>query len=306
MNEIVYIDRISQKEEIEQVYGAKFIELMYGKGFLSSIAKFCLTPAVCGSAIFSHLYGFLQKSSFSQRKILPFIETFQMDSSEFLDSVDSYRSFNEFFIRKLKPQARPICLDNATAILPADARYLVYENISMTDGFLVKGKKFQLQELLQNPTLAKKYESGSMVIARLCPTDYHRFHFPFDCFAHPTTLINGSLFSVNPLALRKNIDIFTENKRTITLLDTDLFGQVAFLEIGATCVGEIHQTFQPNTSYKKGEEKGYFSFGGSSLILLFEPNQIRLDKDLITASQKRIEVKGLFGQSLGQSITASK
>ena len=144
-----------------------------------------------------------------------------------------------------------------------------------------------------------------MVIARLCPIDYHRFHFPFSCTPSKSTLLNGALFSVNPLALKKNIRIFSENKRSLTSLKTDKFGDVLFIEVGATCVGGIFQTYTPNQAVVKGQEKGYFSFGGSSLILLFEPGRIHFDADLIEASKKKIEIRGLLGQSMGRSCLNS-
>ena len=299
MSVIYYIDRISKKKNIEQVYGEEFIELMYGSGPMSILARLLLKPVVCDYPIFSHLYGAIQKSSLSKCKIAPFIKKFHMDESEFLDGIDSYKCFNDFFVRRLKPTARPIASGDNTAALPADARYMFYSDISTCDGFLVKGSKFSLLELLKDENLAKKYENGSMLIARLCPTDYHRFHFPFDCVPSETKLINGVLSSVNPLALKKNIHIFTENKRTITTLESKKFGTVLFLEIGATCVGGIHQTYKPGEFCQKGQEKGYFSFGGSSLVLLFEKGKIAFDQDLLAASKEDIEIKCLMGQSLG-------
>ena len=108
---------------------------------------------------------------------------------------------------------------------------------------------------------------------------------------------------MNPLALRKKIEILSQNKREITELQTSNFGKVLFIEVGATFVGSIHHTFSPNEAYAKGDEKGYFSFGGSSLILLFEPGRIQFDQDLIEASAGKLEVKALMGQSLGLSLT---
>ncbi|NDD58405.1 MAG: phosphatidylserine decarboxylase [Chlamydiae bacterium] len=303
MEKIIFVDRSSRKEEVEQVYGEKLIKLMYGSGVLSSLVSILFKPLICTSPVFSHLYGLLQKSGLSKKKVLPFIKYFNIDEKEFLDSADSYNSFNEFFTRKLNKSVRPIAGGNDIAILPADARYLFFPQIEQADGFLVKGKKFSLSSLLQDEALARSYEKGSMVIARLCPTDYHRFHFPVSCIAGHPKLINGALFSVNPLALKKNISIFTENKRVLTKLTTRNFGTVLFIEVGATCVGDIQQTFQMEEPQAKGDEKGYFSFGGSSLILLFEPGKIAFDQDLLEASNKKIEIKALMGQSMGRSLS---
>lgn len=218
--------------------------------------------------------------------------------------MESFGSFNDFFIRTLKPSARPIDEDLDVAILPADARYRVFSNIHSADGYWVKGKKFSLEKLIGDDTLAHKYLFGSMVFARLCPVDYHRFHFPFNCVPNKARLINGPLFSVNPIALKRNINIVTENKRMITELQTKNFGTVLYIEVGATYVGSIRQTYTPNQHYAKGDEKGYFEFGGSMLILLFPPFHIQFDQDLVNASERGIEVKGLLGQSLGRAVSS--
>lgn len=291
--DIRYANRKTGKIEKEEVYGGPLLKYLYGKG------KWLL-PVLCKTSVFSSLYGFLQERKLTRKKILPFIKHFKVDISEFLEKPEDFCSFNDFFIRRLKPSARPI--DSASFILPADARYLVYPSIKESDGFFVKGKKFSLTTLLKDPELAKKYEEGAMVIARLAPVDYHRFHFPCDCTPSEPRLINGPLYSVNPIAIKQNVSIHAENKRMITHLETEHFGTILFIEVGATNVGSIHQTYTPNKSVKKGDEKGYFSFGGSSVILLFEPNRIQFDQVLIDNSAKRLETLAHFGQSLGKSI----
>ena len=144
--------------------------------------------------------------------------------------------------------------------MPADARYYVFPHIAKSDGFIVKGEKFSLTSLLEDEALAAQYTEGSMVMARLCPTDYHRFHFPCDNIPNETRYLNGWLYSVNPVAVKRDIHIFSQNKRTICLLQTQEFGQVVYMEIGATNVGSIHQTYQPNTLCLKGSEKELLFF----------------------------------------------
>lgn len=299
MDEIIYIDRATQQKKKEKIYGHFFLKLFYAEGARVRFFSRIFLPLMARLSLFSRLYGSFQKSHLSRYKIRPFIEEFAVDPSEFLHPVESFHSFNDFFIRQLKPSARPIATADDTAILPADGRYLVFEDISTVDGFLVKGQKFSLEELLGDREWAKRYCNASMVIARLCPTDYHRFHFPCECVPGSARLINGPLFSVNPMALKKNIHYLSENKRMITQLETLHFGSVLFIEVGATCVGTIHQTYAAGFPAAKGDEKGYFSFGGSCIILLFESKKIALDADLIEASSQKIETLGLFGQSLG-------
>jgi len=299
LNPIPFIDRATGKKCDERVYGGKALQLLYGDDLVSKILSPPLLHLLCRYPLFSHLYGSWQKSAKSKAKIKPFIKEFELDSSEYLLDVDAYTSFNDFFIRKLKPEARPIVAEDNIAIIPADARYLFHQNIQESDGFIVKGEKFCLSILLGDLELAKKYEGGSMVMARLCPVDYHRYHFPCDSVPKETRFINGWLYSVNPIALKKNIHVLTQNKRAITELETQAFGTVQYLEIGATSVGSINQTYTPNEPYKKGDELGYFSFGASFLILLFEKGRIQIDQDLLEATAKGTEMRCLLGQSLG-------
>lgn len=302
MTKIIYIDRITGHQQTEQVYHGWALHCLYGDSWLTSIIRPWLLPFLTKWTWFSQLYGFLQKLPWSVRKIPSFVKKFKIDSSEFLEPVTSYSSFNDFFIRKLKPEKRPIFQDPNVAIIPADGRYYFYPNISKSSGFIVKGQKFDLATLLQDSQLAQEFEEGSMVIARLCPSDYHRFHFPCDCLPGESRVINGYLYSVNPIALRKNIQIFSQNKRTLCVLETPLFGKVLFLEIGATNVGSIQETYFPNQWQSKGNEKGYFEFGGSALILLFAKGKIKFDSDLVHATESGFEVRCLLGQSMGKKL----
>lgn len=299
ISKLYYIDRNDQEQKVEKVYGKFFIDLLYGSHLLSWVISWLILPPLVCFTYFSYLYGAIQKTSYSRRKIKPFIRKFHIREDEFVESIENFTSFNDFFIRKLKSQSRPITPGKNIAVLPADARYLIAENLYDTNYFFVKGQRFCLDTFLQNRELAERYKQASLVIARLAPVDYHRYHFPVDCIPSEPYMIQGKLFSVNPLALKKNMKILTENKRVITHLRTELFGTILFIEIGATYVGTIHQTFTPGVTYLKGEEKGYFSFGGSCIVLLFEPGKIRFEKDLLEASQRQIEILGKFGQSLG-------
>lgn len=302
MTDIIYIDRQTMQKQVEKVYKGRALHLLYGYSWLSKFLRPWLLPPLAKWPWLSYFYGCLQKHRFSARKIRPFIENFSVDSSEFLDPITEYRSFNDFFIRKLKPEARPIHPDPCTAVIPADGRYYFYADIAQCPGFIVKGQKFELEALLGHSSLAKEFQGGSMVLARLCPSDYHRFHFPCDCLPGSTQLINGWLYSVNPLAVKRNIHILTQNKRTLCELDTPLFDRIIYMEIGATSVGSIQETYTPNEWQSKGAEKGYFEFGGSALILLFAKNTIAFDKDLLAATEEGFEIRCLLGQSMGKTL----
>jgi phosphatidylserine decarboxylase len=300
MNHVFYLDRKTKKVEREKVYGAPFLEALYGHHPLSFFTSKVLLPMVSHSALLSKFYGYLQKTVKSRKKILPFIESYHISMQEFIEPEGGFKSFNDFFIRKVKQEARPICVGEEIAILPADGRYLVFPNLAKTDLFFVKNQKLSLQDLLQDPEFVARYEQGSLVFARLCPTDYHRFHFPCEAVPSSPKLINGYLYSVNPIALRKNIQILSENKRVVTELATKHFGKILYIEVGATSVGTIQQTFEPNKTYSKGDEKGFFEFGGSTLLLLFEKDTIQFDADFLEASKQGLEIKAHMGESLGR------
>lgn len=290
MNGIQYINRATGQIETEEVWKEELIRYFYGP---TSLAKLLLYP-LSGLPLISRLAGYYQTLPFTKKDIVPFITRYKIDATEFLEPVSSFSCFNDFFIRKLKPEARPISKD--FAIIPADGRYLFYENIDTCPYIRVKGSKFTLSELLGSADLAKEFEGGSALIGRLCPTDYHRFHFPIDCTPHSPHLINGALYSVNPIALRVRPTIFYENKRMLTVLNED----VLMVEFGATNVGSIIETFTPGQPYKKGDEKGYFSFGGSALMVLFKKGTIRFSPDLLN---KPLEVRCLLGQPLTTNVS---
>ncbi len=284
------IDRRSGKRFFEEVYGERAVAFLYGESWLSRSFGRLILRLIFKNPLLSVLYGRMQRSRLSKRKVAPFIKKYRVDPSEF-EKTD-FTSFNDFFIRKLKEEARPIAESDAT--FPADGRYLFFPKIEDTHAFFVKGQRFSLQAFLRSSRLASQYEGGSMVIGRLCPTDYHRFHFPADGIPSESFCINGWLASVNPVAIRQNMSIFWENRRCVTHLQTPHFGRILMVEVGALCVGKIHQTYVANKRICKGDEKGYFSFGGSAIVLLFEPGAIAFDPDLVAASGEGLEVMCLM------------
>ena len=276
------------------IYGEGFLRWIYG----NPLGRLAL-HAVAKRAFFSRWYGRRMDAPASRAKVAPFIWEYQVDPSEFAAPPETFLTFNEFFYRKLKSSARPISGDARTAVFPADGRHLGFQDVSRVEGIFVKGQVFSLSDLLQDTELALRFQRGAMVLSRLCPVDYHRYHFPVGGMATEPSLINSWLYSVNPLALRRNIRIFTENKRALTRIDSPEFGQVLMLEVGATCVGSLEYTFKPNTRVQKGAEKGYFKFGGSSTITLFEPGRVRLAEDLIEQTAQHRELYARMGDHLG-------
>lgn len=295
---VIYIDRKTQTPKVEKIYGGKWLHFLY-QHRLRWIG-FPLLYLIATCALCSRFYGFLQRRSYTKKKIEPFIKDFDVNTVDFEKPISHFSSFNDFFCRKLKPEARPIAAGNDIAIIPADGRFLVYPDISLCDGIFVKGKAFSLKNLLSDLDLYQEYKEGGLMIGRLAPVDYHRFHFPTEGVPNQTKFIDGKLFSVNPLALMKNISIFTQNKRALTLLEQTPFGKIILMEIGATHVGSIHQTYKPDQPVQKGEEKGFFSFGGSALIYIFPKNSIEFCQDLLNNSKNHLETLCQMGQPLGK------
>jgi len=294
VDSIRYYNRHTGTHETEEIYGEGFLRWAYGNPLGNlSLHAFVKRPA------FSKWYGWRMSKPESAQRVLPFIAKYGLNPDDFAETPRSFRSFNEFFFRKLKTAARPI--DAAPVVFPADGRHLGFPDISAIDSFFVKGQRFDLAGLLDNAALAAKYAKGSLVLSRLCPVDYHRFHFPAAGTPSETRLINGPLFSVSPIALARNLSYLWTNKRTLTELKTEDFGTILLLEIGATCVGTIQQTFTPGQPVAKGAEKGYFAFGGSSTITIFEPGAVTLATDLLEHSARQTELYARVGSALATS-----
>ncbi len=282
--------------ETEQIYGESFLRWAYGNPLGAiSLNTFVKRP------FFSKWYGRRMSTPESAARVVPFIEKYGLDSSDFADLPSSYQSFNEFFYRKLKPEARPIDPNPRSVVFPADGRHLGFQDAADIRGVFVKGQKFDLASLLGSADLAARYAHGALVLSRLCPVDYHRFHFPCGGIPSATRLIDGPLFSVNPIALRQNLGYLWTNKRTLTELKTPHHGRALLLEIGATCVGTIAQTFMPGTPAEKGQEKGYFAFGGSSTITIFEPGTVQLASDLVAHTARQTELYARIGSAMGHA-----
>ena len=294
---IKYHNRYTGRVETEEVYGEAFMHWTYGTR-LGALALHTLVKR----SLFSRWYGWRMDRKASRKKVLPFIKKYQVNPSEFAETPDTYRTFNEFFYRKLKQAARPIAPGPDVAVFPADGRHLGFPDLSRLEGIFVKGQFFDLLRLVQNRALADQYRHGAMVLSRLCPVDYHRFHFPVAGLPEAPTLINGPLYSVNPIALRQNIHIFTENKRAYCRVESPEFGRVLMFEVGATNVGSFAYTYTPGQPVAKGAEKGFFKFGGSSMITLFEPDRIRLDADLLENTRSGRELYARMGDHLGRKV----
>lgn len=296
--DIFYIDRKTGEKKREVVAGGKALKWIY-----TSRAGMSLLELIIKRKFFSTAYGWLQDMPHSRKKIKAFIDELSIDMMEAeQENSGAYKSFNEFFARKLKKEARPICIDRNILVSPADGRLLAYENIDMNHIVQVKGFTYSLRELLKDDSLARRYEKGICIVIRLCPADYHRFHFPDGGIPYEPKKIQGEYYSVNPVALNKIPELYCRNKREITIFDSEHFGKIVLMEVGATCVGSIVQTFQQGKYVQRGQEKGYFKFGGSTVIMFLERGQAKVDQDLLEHTEKGFETKVNMGENICRKV----
>lgn len=291
---IKYYNRKENKYEIERVAGEKYLNWSY-----SSPVGIGLLELLLKKKLFSKLYGYYCDTKISSRKIKGFIETLHIDMSIYDKTYDQYSSFNEFFIRTLNSNARIIPKDNNALISPCDGKISAYQDINLNNLVQIKGFTYSLKELLQDNETYKLYQGGTCLIFRLCPTDYHRFHFVDDGVCGDTTKINGHYYSVNPIALKNVKKLFCQNKREWSIFHSDNFDDIIYMEVGATCVGSIIQNYNPNTKIKKGEEKGYFKFGGSTVILFLKKDTVKINEDLLAQTQLGFETAVAMGEEIG-------
>lgn len=292
---IRFFHRYKQAIEEERILGEKWMRLAYE----NPVGRLVLW-AFARRAFFSHWYGYKMRKPESALRILPFIAAYDIDVDEFAKSAFDYKTFNEFFYRALKPGARPIAPGENVAVMPADGRHLVVPDVDAATSLYVKGSKLLIADLVGDPAVAEMFRGGALLISRLCPVDYHRFHFPVGGVPGESRLINGWLYSVSPIALRRRLSYLTQNKRVVTLIESPAAGRVAMIEIGATNVGSIQQSFVPGRSVNKGDEKGLFAFGGSCVVTLFQRGRIRFDADLVVHSGHCLETYARMGDRLGE------
>lgn len=238
----------------------------------------------------SQLGGRLLSTGFSRCLIGPFVRSNSIDMGEYLP--EPYGSYNDFFCRRIRPERRP--LSDSALVSPCDARLSVYP---ITDDlrFTVKHTEYTVVSLLQNEALARRFQGGTALIFRLAVDDYHRYCFPMDGRVGETVTIPGRFHTVQPIA-NDHYPIYKENTRQYAVLHSDELGDVVQMEVGALLVGRIvnHPHVGP---VEKGQEKGYFQFGGSTIILLLQRN-VRLPREFFRNTEEGWETRVYWGESL--------
>ncbi|EPS27099.1 hypothetical protein PDE_02040 [Penicillium oxalicum 114-2] len=301
---ILVQDRITGQinEERMSVYVRLGIRLLY-KGLKSKDMEKKRIRRVLKSLSIKQGRKYDDPASASQ--IQDFINFHQLDMSEVLLPLDQFRTFNEFFYRALKPGARPCSAPDEPRIVvsPADCRSVVFDRMSEATGIWVKGREFSVERLLGNayPEDAARYQNGALGVFRLAPQDYHRFHIPVDGVMGEPKTIEGEYYTVNPMAIRSALDVYGENVRVLVPIDSVAHGRVMVVCVGAMMVGSTVITRNAGEKVSRAEELGYFKFGGSTILLLFEEGKINFDSDLVDNSKGALETLIRVGMSVAHS-----
>ena len=250
------------------------------------------------SPVISKWLGIFLDTGISKVLIAPFINWNTLDMKPYVER--NYHSYNDFFTREIKPEERMIDCDEAHLISPSDGKvsaYLLDEN----SRFQIKHTEYTLESLLRSKKLAHKYRNGYAVIIRLSVDNYHRYCYPADGVKSDNHAISGVLHTVNPIAC-ETLPVYKENSRELTLIKSNYFGDLIQMEVGALLVGRIcnyHQRGQ----IKKGQEKGKFEFGGSTIILLLEANHVEVDEVFLQNTKEGYETLIQMGASIGRSLS---
>lgn len=287
MAPIQYVDRATGERVTESVMGDGALKFAY-----ETLLGRTLWPVLFGSKFVSSLLGKYYDSPRSKKAIhsLASIPGCLVDEAE--KPLEQYECFNEFFTRHLKRGARPL---GEGVVSPADGRLMLYLNADADTPFPLKGAKRSLRSVFDSSAPKGRYD---IAVIRLAPVDYHRFHFPCDCILlGETKVVPGWYHSVNPIALIKAPDVYADNERQI-VKGRASFGEFYLVDVGAFGVGTIVQTFAGD-SHKKGEEKGYFKFGGSTVIFIAKAGAVKFDEDLVRNSAEGLETRVRMGERIG-------
>ena len=279
MQPIEYIDRATGKKVAESVMGDKALRFAY-----ETLLGRTLWSVLFGSKFVSAIMGRRYDSPRSRTDIPKLASIPGCNAEEAEKPIAEYDSFNDFFTRRLKPGARPI---GDGVVSPADGRLMLYLAADADSPFPLKGATRSLRAVFDDDAPAGRYD---IAVVRLAPVDYHRFHFPCDCRTpEPPCVLLGKYHSVNPIALLRYPNVYADNERQIVACDAD-FGRFWLVDVGAFGVGTIVQTYSGDV-HAKGDEKGYFKFGGSTVILVTRAGALTFDADLVRNSAAGLETR---------------
>ena len=282
----IYDRRTDTYEDIVQ-YGAGKLAFLYNNPLGRLLLGIAVSPFV------SNVYAWKNSRKSSAKKIPGFIKEHNIDMSDYEDR--EYKSFTDFFTRKIRYGKRPVDMALEALISPADSKLLVYE-IEKDTTLRIKGRTYTADEILADSENAGEFAGGYALVFRLTVDDYHRFCYPDRGCLISRRLIKGKLHTVSPVS--KDHKIYMENTRTVNLLKTENFGTVAYIEVGAMLIGRIVDN--GTDVFEKGQEKGYFEPGGSTVVILVK--NVEIDKDIMEQSASGIETKVRYGERIGRAL----
>ena len=283
---IVYVDRATGERVTESVMGDKALRFAY-----ETLLGRTLWPVLFGSRLVSAWLGRRYDSPRSKKAIASLASIPGCRADEAEKPIDDYPNFNAFFTRRLKPGCRPV---GDGVVSPADGRLRLYLNADADTPFPLKGATKSLREVFDREAPEGRYD---VAVIRLAPVDYHRFHFPVDCeTVSAVRVVPGLYHSVNPVALVRRPDVYADNERQIVKCRA-AFGDFWLVDVGAFGVGTIVQTYAGDR-HAKGDEKGYFKFGGSTVIVVFRAGDVTFDDDLVRNSATGVETLVKCGERI--------
>ena len=265
--------------------GANFL---YHTGCGRLLLQVLIRPTV------SKALGAFLDTGLSRHLVGPFVKHTKLDLSDYPQV--SYRSFNDFFTRQVKDGRRPVDMEPQTLVAPCDGKLTAYP-ITEEAMFDIKHSVYCVKDLLRDEELAKEFQGGTCLIFRLTPDDFHRYSFMDDGMVLQSKTVPGVLHTVRPIAFRR-YPIFSENAREFALLDTANFGRVIQMEVGALFVGRIVN--HPLTVFVRGQEKGKFEFGGSTVVLLLQKDAAVIDEEILQNTRDGLESIVRLGMPIGK------
>lgn len=242
----------------------------------------------------SDFVGWFMQRRISALWIKKFLKNSHIDMRQYENR--KFKSFNDFFTRQIRPECRPVDLEPTHFISPCDCKLTVFP-INEDSTFAIKGGRYTPDQLLRNKELAQAYAGGTLLVFRLTVDDYHRYCYPDSGVKEENVHIQGIYHTVNPIAFRKHA-VFRENTREYTVLHSDNFGDLVIMEVGATLVGRI-SNLHGARRVSRGEEKGHFDFGGSTIVVLVKPNVLRVDQDILRNNAAGCETVIKYGERIG-------
>lgn len=292
---IRYVDRASGEIKLEQRPDFKMLKFIYSANLLS-----CLFRKVARWRFISDCYGWMYDRPASPERIRRFARHVGIAAEEAEKPIEEYTTLNDFFTRRLKPGIRPIDQDPTAFVSPADSYLLVLPTLK-DDLISIKGGSYTLAELLRDDDLARSFRGGDVGVFRLAPPDYHRFHFPDSGYAHAPKEVGEVLDSIGPFALERDPYVYCKNMRHVVQVDSDNFGKVVLIPVGAMVVGTVASLFEPGR-VEKGQEHGMFRVGGSAYLTVTQKGVLRFDQDIVDNSARGLETRVKVGESVARRV----